>query len=243
MPLQLVRVVDWVRCEALAVRLLSGIEREHLSRYRNSSRASEYVTSRILVKLLASRWLGLQFIPPVDLEFYGPPATAPKLYLRQQHLSHLHVSISHSNGLVFAGLRDHEPIGVDIEHCSGRDWESIFAFMQWPLPESSVSFSLSRACCCSWTIYEAGFKLYAGLIGQSDFRIISMNRQADDSMVNRMGFTFVAAFGDRVFTGSGISSIDWSIAVAVNQAAQGTAQLNCPDPPTHTADLWSSRCF
>ncbi len=214
MPLMLVQAADPLLCQQLSRSYLSEQERRYLSRLRHSARIADYVTSRLASKLLLLRWLQHGPVAAAELELYGPPACPPKLYLHQRNLSKLHVSVSHSRGLVLVGMTDQAAFGLDIEHVTGHDWPAIFAYMRWPMPTPAHQVPMQFLCCCVWTIYEAGFKLFEGLVAQADFRLFSITFHVSQPLVNRCAFFFEAAFADLRFSGDGLVGNDWTIAVA-----------------------------
>jgi len=215
MPLLLVQAIDTRLCQQLSAHYLSDQEQRYLSTLRHSARISDYVTSRLASKLLLFQWLQHDCIAVTDLELYGPPSCPPKLYLCKRDLSNLNVSVSHSRGLVLVGITEQSAFGLDIEHVLGHDWPAIFAYMRWPMPTPIHQVSIEGLCCCVWTIYEAGFKLFGGLVAQSDFRLLSITFPADQPLMNRGIFSFKGAFADLRFAGEGIVEDAWIISVAM----------------------------
>jgi phosphopantetheinyl transferase len=211
----LVRAVDPFLSKQLSHKYLSSCEQGYLSGCSHPSRISDYVTSRLAAKLLVWRWLQLSPVAANELALYGLPARPPKLYLHQGILNELHVSVSHSKGLVLVGIADSQPFGVDIEHISGHDWSAIFAFMRWPLPIPPHHWQMDRYCCCVWAIYEAGFKLFGGAVVQTDFSLLSIDIPADCAVISSLTYSFTASFSNLCFSGEGLVSSDWVIAVAV----------------------------
>ncbi|QPN67163.1 hypothetical protein [Synechococcus sp. CBW1006] len=172
------------------------------------------MASRLMGKLLLQQWLKHGSIAASQLELYGPPASPPKLYYCQQNLHGLFVSVSHSRGLVLVGITDHSAIGLDIEHVAGHDWQAIFAYMRWPMPVPANQLPTEIVCCCIWTIFEAGFKLYGGLVSEADFRLLSISFYTGESVAWPCTFSFEAAFQDHYYGGKGIAEADWTISVA-----------------------------
>jgi phosphopantetheinyl transferase len=211
----LVRAVDPLFCKQLSDTYLSSCEQRYLSACNHPSRISDYVTSRLAAKLLVWRWLQLSPVAANELALYGLPARPPKLYLHQGILNELHVSVSHSKGLVLVGITDSQPFGVDIEHISGHDWTAIFAFMRWPLPIPPHHWQMDQYCCCVWAIYEAGFKLFGGAVVQTDFRLLSIDIPADCTVISGLTYSFTASFSTLSFAGEGLVCSDWVIAVAM----------------------------
>ncbi len=211
----LVRAVDPFLSKQLSHKYLSSCEQRYLSACNHPSRVSDYVTSRLAAKLLLWRWLQLSPVAAKELSLYGLPARPPKLYLHQAILNELHVSVSHSKGLVLVGIADSQPFGVDIEHISGHDWTAIFAFMRWPLPIPPHHWQMDQYCCCVWAIYEAGFKLFGGAVVQADFRLLSIDIPADCTVISGLPYSFTASFSTLSFAGEGLVCSDWVIAVAM----------------------------
>ncbi len=216
MPLMLVQAADPLLCRHLSRQFLSSEEQRQLAGLRHSLRAADFVTSRLISKLLLHRWFQLDQISASDLELRGAPGTPPSLYLHQQPLIDLHASVSHSRGLVLVGVRSGAPFGVDIEHAAGHDWTAIFNYMGWPLPAAAPVVSFELRCCCVWTIYEAGFKLFAGSLPHGGFQLHTMSfpAAADPSLGHRP-FAFEAAFPGRRFSGVGLVAEAWTMAVAL----------------------------
>lgn len=210
----LVRAVDPFLSKQLSHKYLSSCEQRYLSACNHPSRVSDYVTSRLVAKLLLWRWLQSP-VAAKELSLYGLPARPPKLYLHQAILNELHVSVSHSKGLVLVGITDSQPFGVDIEHISGHDWTAIFAFMRWPLPIPPHHWQMDQYCCCVWAIYEAGFKLFGGAVVQADFRLLSIDIPADCTVISGLSYSFTASFSTLSFAGEGLVCSDWVIAVAM----------------------------
>lgn len=215
MPLMLVKAADKWLCQQLSAHYLSAQEQRCLSTLRHSARISDYVTSRLVSKLLLFRRFHHYNVAASDLELYGPPSCPPRLYFCKRNLSNLYVSVSHSRGLVLVGINEQSAFGLDIEHVSGHDWPAIFAYMRWPMPMPTHQVSMEGLCCCVWTIYEAGFKLFGGLVAQSDFQLLSITFHADQPLINRGLFSFKGAFADLRFVGEGIVEDSWAISVAM----------------------------
>lgn len=214
MPLMLAKVPDILLCRHLSTLYLSDQEKWRASRLRHDQRIAHYVASRLMAKLLLRQWLDSGFIAASKLELYGPPAHPPKLYYGQQYLRDISVSVSHSRGLVLVGISDHSAIGLDIEHVAGHDWHAIFDYMQWPMPTPAKRLPAEILCCCIWTIFEAGFKLYGGRVSEASFRLLSISFGQDQSWMWRGIFSFHAAFQDQHYAGKGIAEAGWTISVA-----------------------------
>jgi phosphopantetheinyl transferase len=214
MSMLLAKAPDTLLCRHLSDKYLSDQEKWYLSKLRHDRRINEYVTSRLMVKLLLQQSLKHGPIAASQLELYAPPANPPKLYCCQQNLQGLFVSVSHSRGLVLVGITEHSAIGLDIEHVAGHDWLAIFAYMQWPIPALPNQVPIEVLCCCIWTIFEAGFKLYGGLVSEADFHLCSISFHASGSVMSRCIFTFEAAFQDQYYGGKGLAETDWAISVA-----------------------------
>ncbi|MFG3228195.1 4'-phosphopantetheinyl transferase family protein [Kitasatospora sp. NPDC048194] len=94
--------------------LLTTVERERAARFRHASGRADFTAGHILVRLCAARLLGLpaaelvlaQECPDCGLADHGKP------YLPDH--PEVHVSLSHTRGVVAAGA-GRLPIGVDVE--------------------------------------------------------------------------------------------------------------------------------
>ncbi|MFI8458737.1 4'-phosphopantetheinyl transferase family protein [Kitasatospora sp. NPDC085464] len=94
--------------------LLTALERERAARFRHESGRVDFTAGHLLVRLCAARLLGVpaaglvlaQQCPDCGLADHGKP------YLPDH--PGVHVSLSHTKGVVAAGA-GHQPIGVDVE--------------------------------------------------------------------------------------------------------------------------------
>ncbi|MFE6053559.1 4'-phosphopantetheinyl transferase family protein [Kitasatospora sp. NPDC056446] len=95
-------------------RLLTAVERERAARFRHESGRLDFTAGHLLVRLCAARLLGVpaaglvlaQECPDCGLADHGKP------YLPDH--PGVHVSLSHTRGVVAAGA-GYQPIGVDVE--------------------------------------------------------------------------------------------------------------------------------
>ncbi|MER7754303.1 4'-phosphopantetheinyl transferase superfamily protein [Kitasatospora sp. NPDC097643] len=94
--------------------LLTAVERERAGRFRHESGRIDFTAGHVLVRLCAARLLGVpaaelvlaQHCPDCGLADHGKP------YLPDH--PGVHVSLSHTRGVVAAGA-GHQPVGVDVE--------------------------------------------------------------------------------------------------------------------------------
>ncbi|MFD8755223.1 4'-phosphopantetheinyl transferase family protein [Kitasatospora sp. NPDC059577] len=94
--------------------LLTDLERERAARFRHESGRTDFTAGHLLVRLCAARLLGVpaaglvlaQQCPDCGLADHGKP------YLPDH--PGVHVSLSHTRGVVAAGA-GHQPVGVDVE--------------------------------------------------------------------------------------------------------------------------------
>lgn len=90
----------------LSARVLSALERERLSMYRNDSAAARYVVTRSLVRSVLSHRMD---VPPGDVPIgqtdFGKPVVAGTL----------HFNVSHSGDLVLMALSADRAVGIDVE--------------------------------------------------------------------------------------------------------------------------------
>lgn len=107
--------------------------------------------------------------PSVMLEHdeYGAPRIA--------HYADMHVSISHTRGMVMVALSEHEPMGIDVECISERVVKVRDKFVN-DSEDAEISRVNATDLTLVWTAKEAMYKL-AGVHGASlrdDFTIRSM---------------------------------------------------------------------
>lgn len=215
MDLMLVKAVDPRLCQHLSACFLSPKEQDILSTLRHSLRAADYLTSRLAIKSLLIKSHHFSSVDIEHIELIAPPSCPPRLYLNQCLLADHYVSVSHSRGLVVVAHSIHDPLGIDIEHITGRDWASIYSYMNWPLPTDKLSFPRDHLCCCAWTVYEAGFKLFAGKVNQDGFVLEAI--VLEHSLSNNFGqlFSFSATFAELSFVGHGLVTSNWVLAIAI----------------------------
>lgn len=80
MPMMLVKAADTPLCNHLSNIYLSDHEKKYLSRLSHPKQVTDYVTSRLMSKLLLLQFLSQLPSNASQLELYGPPAAPPKLY-------------------------------------------------------------------------------------------------------------------------------------------------------------------
>ncbi|SOB84380.1 4'-phosphopantetheinyl transferase family protein [Streptomyces sp. 1331.2] len=114
-PLVVVASADAVlRHPEASEHLLTALERERAARFRHESGRTDFTAGHLLVRLCAARLLGIpaeglvlaQQCPDCGLADHGKP------YLPDH--PGVHVSLSHTRGVVAAGA-GYRPIGVDVE--------------------------------------------------------------------------------------------------------------------------------
>ena len=195
--------------------LLSTKERKEIIGSNNPTRISEYITSRLASKLLLWEILKKPDLSPECMWVYGGNGQQPHLHAEGHDCTKHHLSISHSRGLVLVGINERGPIGLDIEHISGHNWEDICKYMSWVYPKMSQNITTETLCCCTWSIFEAGIKLFSGKVSQSSFHIHSFEIKTVNFPLCRKLFSFTAAFSESKFCGNGLIYDDWTLAVAI----------------------------
>ena len=78
-----------------------------------------------------------------------------------------------------------------------------------------MNITTETLCCCTWSIFEAGIKLFSGKVSQSSFHIHSFEIKTVNFPLCRRLFSFTAAFSESKFCGNGLIYDDWTLAVAI----------------------------
>jgi 4'-phosphopantetheinyl transferase len=110
------RTTDRGRLTEAATRWLSSDEREHASQLRGADARARHVVGLALIRLLGAAAAGCE---PRAVRIARTVDGKPLLAGTPQ----LHVSVSHSGGLVAAASSYAGPIGVDVESERRRDFE------------------------------------------------------------------------------------------------------------------------
>ena len=152
--------------DRFSAEVLSGEERERLSRYRSRDAAERYVLTRALVRLVLSERLRLD---PRNVVVTRTDTGKPIVS------GGVNFNVSHSGDLILLAVSTERPIGVDVER--RRDVPRVDALVaRWLSPEEQhdVADRVHRGASPSesflrvWSLKEARLKaLGVGISGQS----------------------------------------------------------------------------
>lgn len=128
---------------------LSGQEQEELNKIKVSSRKSEWLASRILLKALAKSQQAGGQEPEIIKDAYGKPHLAG---------SPFRISLSHSFPFAAAIIHTQKEVGIDIEQPRDQLLRIQHKFLN-PEERSDAENDLQKLC-VYWTAKEALYKLY-----------------------------------------------------------------------------------
>jgi len=164
--------------------------------YRVASRSSQYIYSRLLLKVILSRALGVK---AHSLSIRTSSNGQPLLFQSGRHVENASLSVSHDKDRLLVAAGFGFQCGVDVQAFKQVDWALVMRAMGWSeriehLLEASSAIHpivhLNHVTCSAlvWSAYEAWMKATACSLVPSDFAWQQIHLVAEDAVTHSSYF-------------------------------------------------------